>query len=163
MREGTGSMDGQAFLRRAIELSREKMQGGEGGPFGAVVVKDGRIVGEGWNQVTSAKDPTAHAEVQAIRAAARALGDFKLEGCVLYTSCEPCPMCLAAAYWARVDRVVYGNTHEDAAAIGFDDSFLYTEICRPIDQRSMPETRMLAEEAKAVFDEWAAKADKVPY
>lgn len=155
--------DEEGFLRRAIELSREKMQAGEGGPFGAVVVKDGRVVGEGWNRVTSGKDPTAHAEVEAIRAAARNLDSFKLEGCVLYTSCEPCPMCLAAAYWARIDRVVYGNAHEDAAAIGFDDSFLYEEICRPIERRSMPERRMLAEEAKAVFDEWAAKPDKTPY
>jgi tRNA(Arg) A34 adenosine deaminase TadA len=153
----------EGFLRRAIELSREKMLAGEGGPFGAVVVKDGRVVGEGWNRVTSGKDPTAHAEVEAIRAAARNLDSFKLEGCVLYTSCEPCPMCLAAAYWARIDRVVYGNSHEDAAAIGFDDSFLYEEICRPIERRSMPERRMLAGEAKAVFDEWAAKPDKTPY
>jgi tRNA(Arg) A34 adenosine deaminase TadA len=160
--EGEG-MDDEGFLRRAIELSREKMNAGAGGPFGAVVAKDGRIVGEGWNCVTSGKDPTAHAEVEAIRAAARALDSFKLEGCVLYTSCEPCPMCLAAAYWARVDRIVYANTHLDAAAIGFDDSFLYTEICRPIEDRSLPETRLLPEEAKAVFDEWAAKPDKVPY
>ncbi|WP_207478204.1 nucleoside deaminase [Arenibaculum pallidiluteum] len=156
-------MDEEGFLRRAIALSREKMLAGEGGPFGAVVVKDGVIVGEGWNRVTSGKDPTAHAEIEAIRAAARKLGDHVLKGCVLYTSCEPCPMCLAAAYWARLDRFVYANGHADAAAIGFDDSFLYGEIAKPIDARTMPSRRLLADEARAVFDEWAAKQDRIHY
>src|SRR3712207_6586441 len=115
----------QRYLKRAIELSREHMDRGAGGPFGAVIVRDGQVLAEGWNQVTSANDPTAHAEVTAIRRAREAIGDHSLEGATLYTSCEPCPMCLASAYWARVGRIVFANTRQDAAEIGFDDSLIY--------------------------------------
>lgn len=150
-------------MRRAIKLSRQKMQAGEGGPFGAVVVKDGTIVGEGWNCVTSRNDPTAHAEVVAIRDACARLGTFTLQGCELYTSCEPCPMCLAAAYWARVDRLYYGNTIQDAADIGFDDFYFYRQLSLPIGERDLPMIRMLPDEALEVFGEWARKPDKTPY
>jgi tRNA(Arg) A34 adenosine deaminase TadA len=139
------------------------MAAGAGGPFGAVIVKDGRIVGEGWNRVTSTNDPTAHAEVVAIREACRALGTFKLDGAVLYTSCEPCPMCLAATYWARIGRIVYANSRADAAAIGFDDDFLYREIPLPLEARSIPIVRALAGEAIRVFEDWAAKPDRIAY
>ena len=150
-------------LRRAIDLSRTHMQGNAGGPFGAVIARDGRIIGEGWNCVTSSSDPTAHAEVVAIRNACRDLGNFSLAGATLYTSCEPCPMCLAATYWARIERIVYANARDDAAAIGFDDAFLYTEIALPLERRAIPMQRLLADEARAVFDAWAAKPDRVPY
>jgi tRNA(Arg) A34 adenosine deaminase TadA len=120
-------------------------------------------VGEGWNRVTSTNDPTAHAEVVAIREACRALGTFKLDGAVLYTSCEPCPMCLAATYWARIGRIVYANSRADAAAIGFDDDFLYREIPLPLEARSIPIVRALAGEAIRVFEDWAAKPDRIAY
>lgn len=152
-----------AFMRHAIALSRRGMEGGAGGPFGAVVVKDGQVIAEGWNQVTSTNDPTAHAEVVAIRRACTALGRFDLRGATLYTSCEPCPMCLSAAYWARLDAVVYGNARDAAAAIGFDDQFLYDEVAKPIEARSLPMRRLLAAEALEVFEAWAAKPDKIPY
>ncbi len=151
------------FMRQAIEVSRRGMASGAGGPFGAVVVMDGRVVAEGWNQVTSTNDPTAHAEVVAIRRACAALGRFDLRGATVYTSCEPCPMCLAALYWARVDAVAYANDRFQAAAIGFDDEFLYTEIPKPIEARSLPMRRLLAAEALEVFEAWAAKPDKVAY
>ncbi|MDX2102651.1 MAG: nucleoside deaminase [Alphaproteobacteria bacterium] len=157
------SDDDVTFMRRAIALSRTHMAAGDGGPFGAVIVLDGAIVGEGWNQVTSTNDPTAHAEVVAIREACRRLGRFSLEGATLYTSCEPCPMCLSATYWARISRIHYGNTAADAAAIGFDDAFLYREVALPLTARSVPTTQLLGSEAKAVFHEWDAKPDKVPY
>jgi tRNA(Arg) A34 adenosine deaminase TadA len=153
----------EAFMRHAIALSRRGMEGGAGGPFGAVVVKDGQVVAEGWNQVTSTKDPTAHAEVVAIRRACTALGRFDLRGAVLYTSCEPCPMCLAAAYWARVDAVVFGNTRDEAAAIGFDDQWLYDEVPKPIEARSLPMRRLLGAEALEAFAAWAEKPDKIAY
>ncbi|MCE9506718.1 MAG: nucleoside deaminase [Alphaproteobacteria bacterium] len=153
----------EKFMRRAIELSRQKMEENHGGPFGAVIVKNGSIIGEGWNMVTSSADPTAHAEVTAIRAACKSLGDFKLEGCEIYTSCEPCPMCLAAIYWARLDKIYYANTRKDAAAIGFDDDFLYHEITLPEAERKLPIQRMLAGEAKTVFDSWTKKTDKTLY
>ncbi len=153
----------EEFMRQAIALSRRGMAGGAGGPFGAVVVMDGVVVGEGWNQVTSTRDPTAHAEVVAIRRACAALGRFDLRGATLYTSCEPCPMCLAASYWARLDRVLYANGREDAAAIGFDDEWLYREVATPIEARSLPMRRLLAAEALEVFRDWDAKPDKVPY
>lgn len=155
--------DHAAFMRRAIALSREHMQAGHGGPFGAVVVLDGKIIGEGWNQVTGQNDPTAHAEVVAIREACRQLGRFDLRGAILYTSCEPCPMCLSAAYWARVDGLYYANTQDDAAAIDFDDAFLYRELALPMAQRSLPCQPLLRDEALAVFNEWRDKPDKVPY
>ena len=150
-------------MRRAIALSRTHMEAGDGGPFGAVVVRQGLVVGEGWNQVTSAHDPTAHAEVMAIRDACRRLGTYTLAGCDLYTSCEPCPMCLAAAYWARIDRLYFANTREDAASIGFDDAFLYREIAKPLQDQPLPIHRLLGGEARLVFDAWMAKDDKIPY
>lgn len=151
------------FMRRAIDLSREHMQAGHGGPFGAVVVMDGRIVGEGWNRVTGTNDPTAHAEVVAIREACKTLGRFDLRGATLYTSCEPCPMCLSAAYWARIDGLYYANTQDDAAAIDFDDAFLYRELALPMEKRTLPCTPLLRDEALTVFNEWRDKPDKVPY
>lgn len=151
------------FMRRAIELSAEHMRGGAGGPFGAVVVKDGKVVAEGWNRVTSANDPTAHAEVSAIRDACAKLGTFSLAGCDIYTSCEPCPMCLSAIYWARLDHIYFANTREEAAAIGFDDAFLYEEVPKPVDKRSLPTIRMAMPEAEVVFAEWQAKPDKIEY
>jgi tRNA(Arg) A34 adenosine deaminase TadA len=153
----------QDFMRRAIELSRRNMQSGAGGPFGAVVVKNGKIVGEGWNKVTSTNDPTAHAEVEAIRDACKNLGAFELKDCELYTSCEPCPMCLAATYWARIGAIYFGNTRADAAAVQFDDDFLYHEISKPLENRTVPIKPLLREEALTVFVEWTAKLDKIRY
>ena len=150
-------------MHDAIRLAREHMHAGDGGPFGALVVKDGQVVGRGWNQVTTANDPTAHAEVVAIRDACRRLGNFSLAGCELYTSCEPCPMCLAAIYWARLDRVFFAGTRDDAAAAGFDDDFLYREMPLPIEARKLPMTALLRAEAQKVFNEWKAKPDKVKY
>ncbi|MDP6572059.1 MAG: nucleoside deaminase [Rhodospirillales bacterium] len=156
-------MDERDFMKRAISISREMMLGLKGGPFGAVVVKDGEIVAEGHNQVTTANDPTAHAEVVAIREACRVLGTFNLEGCEIYASCEPCPMCLSAIYWARLGRIYYGNSRLDAAGIGFDDEFLYVEVAKPIEKREIPTVRIMAEEALGVFEEWEAMPDKVRY
>jgi len=150
-------------MREAIRLSREKMQSGAGGPFGAVVACGGRIVGRGWNQVTSSNDPTAHAEVVAIREACRRRKTFWLEDCELYTSCEPCPMCLAAIYWARIPRVYYGNTRRDAARIEFDDEWIYREVALPIRRRKLEMRPLLREEAMAAFVAWREKADKVLY
>ncbi|KPQ08939.1 MAG: Cytosine/adenosine deaminase [Saliniramus fredricksonii] len=155
--------DDARFLAHAVRLSREHMNEGAGGPFGAVIVRDGKVLAEGWNQVTSANDPTAHAEVVAIRRACQAVGDFSLKGAVLYTSCEPCPMCLASAYWARVARIVYANTRADAAAIGFDDSFIYDEIPKAPEARSLPITHQPNADAKAVFEAWLNKPDRVAY
>lgn len=151
------------FMRRAVGISGEKMREGQGGPFGAVVVKSGRIIAEGYNQVTSVRDPTAHAEVVAIRAACTVLGTFSLEGCELYTSCEPCPMCLGAIYWARLDRVYYANERADAAAIGFDDDHIYREFAKQMNDRQLPFIHLPLKEARAVFQEWVDKPDKVPY
>ena len=142
------------FLEKAIALSREGMKGGKGGPFGCVVVKEGKIIAEGSNEVTSSNDPTAHAEVVAIRNACRALNTYQLTGCVIYTSCEPCPMCLGAIYWARPDRVIYANTREEAALIEFDDEFIYQEINRELAERSIPFVHQPHPEAKKVFEEW---------
>lgn len=150
-------------MKRAIELSRIHMQNGKGGPFGAVVVKDGKIVGEGWNQVTSAQDPTAHAEVSAIRDACKNLKAFDLAGAEIYTSCEPCPMCLGAIYWARLSRIYYGNTRKDAAAIDFDDDFLYQEIPKDLKDRRIPMAQCDHSEALEVFKEWQQKTDKISY
>lgn len=151
------------FLRRAVAISRERMIGGFGGPFGAVVVRDGRILAEGWNEVTSAKDPTAHGEVVAIRRACAAVGDFALRGATIYSSCEPCPMCLAAIYWSRIGRLVYANTRADAAGIGFDDEYLYREVAQAPHARDMATLHLPLEEARAVFVEWAEKPDKIEY
>lgn len=150
-------------MRRAIELGAQAMRTGQGGPFGAVVVRDGRIVGEGANQVLMLTDPTAHAEMQAIRAASTALASYHLDGCEIFTSCEPCPMCLSAIYWARLDRIWYANGREDAAAAGFSDAELYAEVARPISARAIPAGRLLADEAAAVFAEWRGKADRIVY
>jgi guanine deaminase len=155
-------MDEAGFMRRAIALSCQGVAEG-GGPFGAVVVKDGRIVGEGRNAVVPSRDPTAHAEVVAIRAACAALGTHDLSGAVIYTSCEPCPMCLGAVWWARIAEIVYGNDRADAAAIGFDDAAIYDEVCLPIAERRLPLRRLLGGEAIEAFRLWQAKADKVPY
>ena len=151
------------FMREAIRLSLQKMRGQQGGPFGAVVVRRGKIVGRGWNQVTSANDPTAHAEVMAIRAACRRLKTFQLDDCELYTSCEPCPMCLAAIYWARFEKVYFANTRRDAARIDFDDDFIYREVARPIARRKIPMQQLLHGEALKVFAEWKNKTDKISY
>jgi len=153
----------RTHLARAVALAREHMRAGEGGPFGAVMVRDGEVLAEGWNQVTSTNDPTAHAEVVAIRRACRAAGDFALPGATLYTSCEPCPMCLASAYWARVARIVYANSREDAAAVGFDDQLIYEEIPKAITERIIPTVHAPMADARAVFAEWMRKADKVAY
>ena len=150
-------------MRRAISLSEEKMQAGEGGPFGAVIVRDGRIIAEGWNQVTTCNDPTAHAEIVAVRNACQFLQTFDLSGCVLYTSCEPCPMCFSAIYWAHLDKVFYGNTRHDAAAIGFDDHFIYEEIQKPIAAREISMDSLLQEESQHAFDLWKKKIDKTEY
>lgn len=151
------------FLRRAIALATENVLSGRGGPFGAVIVRDGQIVGEGANSVTSTYDPTAHGEVNAIRAACAALGTFTLSGCELYTSCEPCPMCLAACYWARLDRVYYGCSAADAARAGFDDAFLYAEFQKDQSARTLPATQMLGEEAWASFAAWNVSPLKIEY
>lgn len=156
-------MSDETFLRRAIELSRGNAESGDGGPFGAVVVRDGVIVGEGVNRVTPDHDPTAHAEMVAIRAACRHLGTHDLSGAVVYTSCEPCPMCLTAILWARIDRMVYANTRTDAAEIGFDDAWFYEQVALPIDGRDLPASNLLRAEARAVFRTWADNPDKIPY
>jgi len=156
-------MDERDFMRRAIALSRQGVARGSGGPFGAVVVAAGRIVGEGCNQVVATNDPTAHAEMVAIRAASAALGRFDLSGCEIYASCEPCPMCLAAIYWARIDRIHYGNVRAEAARIGFDDARIYEEVARPLDARAVPMVRLLPDEARVALDDWEAKSDKVRY
>jgi tRNA(Arg) A34 adenosine deaminase TadA len=151
------------FMREAIRLSRQKMRENRGGPFGAVIARDGKIIARGWNRVTTAKDPTAHAEISAIRDACKKLKRFHLEDCDLYTSCEPCPMCLSAAYWARLKRIYYATTRADAAAIQFDDAFIYDEICLPLSRRAIPMKALLRAEALKVFAEWRKKADKVLY
>jgi guanine deaminase len=151
------------FMRHAVRLSAERMRDGAGGPFGAIIVKDGGIVAEGWNCVTSTNDSTAHAEIVAIRRACEALGTFTLTGCEIFTSCEPCPMCLGAIYWARLDRITFANARCDAAAIGFDDELIYGEMAKPVEQRLIPTTRLTLPEAEAVFSEWCGKADKIAY
>ncbi len=152
-----------AFMRRAIALATENVRSGRGGPFGTVIVRDDEILAEGVNLVTLTNDPTAHAEVNAIREACHKLGMFSLNNCTLFTSCEPCPMCLAAIYWARIDRIYYANTAADAARIGFDDAFLYRELLLPIEQRSTPTTQLLQREAKESFAEWENSTIKIPY
>ena len=156
-------MNDTDFMRRAVELSRACIEALEGGPFGAVIVKDGRIVAEGRNTVTSANDPTAHAEIVAIRNACRALASYSLAGCDIYASCEPCPMCLSAIYWAHLDGIVYANTRVEAARIGFDDDLIYQEVARPLEERRLPVRRLLGDEALAVFREWATLPGRKPY
>jgi len=151
------------FMARAIQLSIENVQSGQGGPFGAVIVQDGNIVAEGVNCVTTNNDPTAHAEVVAIREACRKLRSFELKDCELYTSCEPCPMCLGAIYWARLARIYFGNSAADASKIGFDDSAIYRECARSYTERSIPMVQVMREQALAAFRAWKEKTDKIPY
>lgn len=151
------------FLKRSVELAVSKMLAGEGGPFGAVIVRDGEIVAEGFNRVTSTLDPTAHAEVVAIRNACQALQNFELKGCEIYSSCEPCPMCLGAIYWARLDKIYFASSRADAAKAGFDDSFIYDEVPLPLDRRSIPTTQIFSDEGARAFDAWAKNAHKILY
>ena len=153
----------RSYMARAIQLSIENVTSGQGGPFGAVIVKDGRIIAEGVNQVTHSNDPTAHAEVVAIRQACTVLGGFELKDCELYTSCEPCPMCLGAIYWSRLARLYYGALAADAAQAGFDDSFIYREIALAHPERAIPMIPMMREDALAGFRAWVKKADKISY
>lgn len=149
-------------MREAIRLASANVENG-GGPFGAVIARGGEIIATGVNRVTANCDPTAHAEVSAIRAAAQKLGTFNLSGCDIYSSCEPCPMCLGAIYWARLDRLFYGNTKADAARIGFDDAFIYKELALPLSERSLRAVQLLGKEAIATFEAWEQKTDKTPY
>lgn len=151
------------FLERAIELSLAGMNNNSGGPFGAVIVRDDEIIAEGNNQVTSKNDPTMHAEIVAIRNACKKLETFDLSGCKIYTSCEPCPMCLGAIYWARLDKIYYANTREDAAKIGFDDDFIYKELDLPKDDRSLKIEQLIDPKAKEVFKKWEEKENKIKY
>jgi guanine deaminase len=151
------------FMRRAIELAQHGIDANDGGPFGAIVVRNGEIIGEGNNCVTSTNDPTAHAEVVAIRNACEKIGSFQLDNCIIYTSCEPCPMCLGAIYWARPEKVFYGCTREDAAEIDFDDQFIYDEIVLPIAERKIKLVNLGRDEAVKVFQNWANKQDKTEY
>ena len=156
-------MSREQYMREAIHLAEQGMRAGRGGPFGCVIVRHGQIVGRGHNRVTSTNDPTAHAEVVAIRDACATLETFQLADCELYTSCEPCPMCLSAIYWARIPQVFYGNTRGDAAAIGFDDDFIYQQVPLPPDQRTVKMELFLRDEAQSAFKEWRDKSDKIRY
>ena len=151
------------FMMEAIRLSIDNVEQGNGGPFGAIVVKEGKIIALGSNQVTSSNDPTAHAEVVAIRAACKVLNTFQLNGCEIYTSCEPCPMCLGAIYWARPDKLFYANSKEDAANINFDDQFIYEEIAKPVEERRLFTRQILREEALAAFEKWTKSTTKIEY
>lgn len=155
--------DHDKFMRMAIELAENNVVQGQGGPFGAVIVKDGMVVARSANKVVPTNDPTAHAEVSAIRLACKELGTFSLEGCVIYTSCEPCPMCLGAIYWARIDHIYYANTKADAAAIGFDDKFIYDELDLPMDKRKLPVMQLLRDEALQAFRLWETSISKTEY
>jgi guanine deaminase len=151
------------FMARAIQLSLENVQSGRGGPFCAVIVKDGNLIAEGANQVTATNDPTAHAEILAIRAACAKLGAFDLLGCEIYTSCEPCPMCLGAIYWARLSRIYFASAAADASLVGFDDSMIYREIAQPLTDRTIPMVQLMREESLAAFRAWEAKPNKIAY
>lgn len=155
-------MNKEDFMREAVKLSLRNVDEG-GGPFGAVIVKEGEIIARGVNLVTASNDPTAHAEINAIREAAQNLGTFDLKGCQIYSSCEPCPMCLGAIYWARLDKIFFANTKSDAQNIDFDDSFIYEELEQPIEKRKIPTKQMLREEAIAAFEKWRDKEDKIEY
>lgn len=150
-------------MKQAIELAFSNVKENKGGPFGAVVVKDGEIIGRGANLVTDTNDPTAHAEIVAIREAASKLGTFELQGCELYASCEPCPMCLGAIYWARIDKLYYAATKDDAAKADFDDSFIYKEFTLPKDQRSISSLQLMRDDSVKVFDAWIENGNKIPY
>jgi tRNA(Arg) A34 adenosine deaminase TadA len=156
-------MQNQEFMKRAGELARENIKNGTGGPFGCVVVKNGKIISEGANHVTTENDPTAHAEIVAIRNACQTLGSFQLDDCEIYTSCEPCPMCLGAIYWARPKKVYYSSTKENAKNIGFDDQFIYEEIAKKYADRNIPFLELKDEEATKAFTDWTEKNDKVKY
>lgn len=153
----------EEYMRLAIELSESNVAQGLGGPFGAVIVKDDKIVAASANQVVPSNDPTAHAEVSAIRLACQELNTFNLQGCVIYTSCEPCPMCLGAIYWARIDKIYYANTKADAAAIGFDDQFIYEELDRPMNERKLPVAQLMRDEALGAFKAWEENEGKIRY
>ena len=155
--------DKEKFMHEAIRLSIDMMRSGKGGPFGAVIIKNGEIIARGFNQVTSHNDPTAHAEVVAIREACKVLNTFQLTGCEIFTSCEPCPMCLGAIYWARPDKMYYANTKTDAANIGFDDDFIYKEIALPLSERNLKTEQIGRADALKAFEEWAQKKDKIEY
>lgn len=150
-------------MQMAIRLSEQNVEKGLGGPFGAVVVRDGKVIARSANKVTASNDPTAHAEVSAIRIACRKLGTFDLSGCVIYTSCEPCPMCLGAIYWSRIETIYYANTQADAARIGFDDQFIYEELARPVDARKLPVIQMMRPQALAAFTMWDQSPLKTAY
>lgn len=151
------------FMQEAIQLSIDNVTSGKGGPFGAVVVKDGKIIARGANSVTTLNDPTAHAEVMAIREACKVLRTFQLDGCEIYTSCEPCPMCLGAVYWARPDKLYYANTKQDAADIDFDDNFIYEEIAKPIHERKLFTQQLMRNEALEAFKKWGESNNKIEY
>jgi guanine deaminase len=157
------NQDHEKFMAMAISYSERNVKDGLGGPFGAVVVRDGEIIAGSGNRVTSSNDPTAHAEVSAIRLACTALNTFDLKGCVIYTSCEPCPMCLSAIYWARLDKVYFANTKVDAADIGFDDNFIYQELDKPVEARSLPVVQMMRDEALGAFRLWSESIAKIEY
>ena len=155
--------ENRIYMQEAISLANENVHNGKGGPFGAVVVKDGVVVGRGGNRVTTSNDPTAHAEIVAIREATKKLGTFDLSGCDIYASCEPCPMCLGAIYWAHIDKLYYAATKDDAAKASFDDSFIYAEIAKPKDQRQLQSVQMMREDAIKIFEEWNESEKKTPY
>ena len=157
------NQDKKEFMAEAIRLAKENLKTGKGGPFGAVVVRDGKIVGKGGNSVTSTNDPTAHAEINAIRDACKNLNTFQLDDCEIYTSCEPCPMCLGAIYWARPKKIYYASNKQDAANAGFDDSFIYDEINIPLNERKIPANQMMQQEAQEVFKEWIILESKIEY
>ena len=156
-------MKARSHMRRVIELAEENVLSGRGGPFAALLVRGEEVVAEGTNLVTSVNDPTAHAEIVAIRAACRALERFELPDCVLFTSCEPCPMCMAAAYWSRIDQIYYGSTRSDAAEVGFDDDRIYSELAKPVEARDIRMVNLLREEAKQPFKAWADYPGRIPY
>jgi tRNA(Arg) A34 adenosine deaminase TadA len=150
-------------MLEAIRYSKQNVEDGSGGPFGAVIAKDGKIISASSNKVTSANDPTAHAEIEAIRSACKKLNTFSLAGCEIYTSCEPCPMCLSAIHWARVEKIYYANTRKDAADINFDDDFIYNEVSKALEDRVIPMIQIMNQDAKKVFIEWKEKEDKIHY
>jgi guanine deaminase len=153
----------EKFMQMAIDLSQYNVKEGQGGPFGAVIVKDGMVLARSANKVVPTNDPTAHAEVSAIRLACQELGTFNLAGCEIYTSCEPCPMCLGAIYWARIDKIYYANTKADAAAIGFDDHFIYDELALPMEKRQLPAIQLMRDEALGIFKLWSQSEGKAEY
>ena len=159
----TPQEENEKFMKMAIALSEQNVIQSLGGPFGAVIVKDGKLIAKSANKVTTSNDPTAHAEVSAIRKACKKLKTFDLSGCIIYTSCEPCPMCLGAIYWSRIELIYYANTKKDAANIGFDDQFIYDEIDLAMNKRRLPAVQLLREEAQQAFKQWSASAIKIEY